>query len=223
MEEGNLLQHLTMFFFPPTCRGCGTFVPEYDSLCSSCSIKLKPLVSIIIPVTQSVHMPVYAATAYDDPVKKMVTRKFARDTGAARQLGKLIAEMVALDPGTIDVIVPVPLHWTRYAWRGYNQAYEIARVLGKALDRPVVSLVRRQRKTSFQSRLSPLDRTTNVSDAFALKDASMWFGDIDAYRNKQILIVDDLCTTGATLKHVAKALLPLKPQKLQAVVACRAI
>jgi len=223
MFGDNPLWRLTTLLYPSTCRACGVFIAQEDFFCYACAAHLKPLVSLIIPVTQSVRMTVFAATAYNDPVKKIVTRKFARDIVAARQLGQLILGMVALREHEFDVIVPVPLHWTRYAWRGYNQAHEMARVLGKALDKPVVSLVRRSKKTVFQSRLSPDKRSDNVSDAFVLKDATVWFGDVEVYRNKRILIVDDLCTTGATLKSVARALLPLKPASLQAVVACRAI
>ena len=217
------LRCIAQLLYPSTCRACGVFVADQDFFCYACAANVKPLVSLIIPVTQSLRMTVFAATAYNDPVKKMVTRKFARDTVAAKQLGQLILRMVALRELDIDVIVPVPLHWTRYAWRGYNQAYEIAKVLGKDLGKPVVSLVRRSKKTAFQSRLAPALRSDNVSNAFILKDPTVWFGDVEAYRNKRILLVDDLCTTGATLKSVARALLPIKPESLSAVVACRAI
>lgn len=223
MYEGNAWWRLATLLYPSTCRSCSVLVPEGDIFCYSCSVNIKPLVSLIVPVTQSVRMTVFAATAYNDPVKKMITRKFARDIVAARQLGRLILRMVALRDMDFDVIVPVPLHWTRYAWRGYNQANEIARVLGKELGKPVVSLVRRSKKTAFQSTLPSAQRSNNVGDAFVLKDATVWFGDIEAYRNKKILLVDDLCTTGATLKSVAHALLPLKPVSLQAAVACRTI
>lgn len=214
---------LATALYPATCQSCGALIPREELFCALCASRIKPLVSIVIPVTQAVRMTVFAAAAYNDPVRKMVTRKFARDTVASQHLGRLILRMVPLEPDDFDVIVPVPLHWTRYAWRGYNQAYEIAKVLGKELNKPVVSLVRRSKKTVFQSRLAPAQRGDNVSDAFVLKDPSVWFGDVEAYRNKRILLVDDLCTTGATLKSVGHALLPLKPLSLQAVVACRAI
>jgi predicted amidophosphoribosyltransferase len=106
----------------------------------------------------------------------------------------------------------------RYASRGYNQAEEIARVLGSYAQKPVSSLVRRTHHTQFQSRIPFGSRHENVQDAFMLcvKNPKL-------YQGKHIIIVDDLMTSGATLRMVAKELLKLYPASITAVVAARVV
>ena len=121
-----------------------------------------------------------------------------------------------------DYIVPVPLHWARYAARGFNQAHEMAKVIGSVRNKPVRRVVRRVHKTAFQSSLSSKERQENVKSAF---DIHYWYKltGTDFLKNKHVLIVDDLCTTGATLVHVAKVLAKFKPASLTAFVGCRAV
>lgn len=115
-----------------------------------------------------------------------------------------------------DLLVPVPLHWMRYAYRGYNQAYEMAQVLQKYMNIPVIELVGINRRTQFQFKLTASEREQNVKNAFYLKTEHA-----QNFQSKHIVIVDDLMTSGATLQAVAKVLLPLKPASLTAVVGCR--
>ena len=98
---------------------------------------------------------------------------------------------------SIDIIVPVPLHRRRCAERGFNQAERLAHLVGSALDRPVVPLLARTRHTTHQARLKREARLSNVKDAFSLA------GDA---RDKTILLVDDVFTTGSTIQECAKVL-----------------
>jgi ComF family protein len=131
-------------------------------------------------------------------------------------MGQLLWEMTSLPHLDYDVIVPIPLHWTRYAWRGFNQAHEIARVISKNKKVPITYLIKRQKQTVYQSAIPSTARIENVKDAFVLNDAYA-----KHYKDKHILLVDDLMTTGSTLRSAAKILLKLKPRKITVAVVCR--
>jgi ComF family protein len=97
------------------------------------------------------------------------------------------------------VIVPVPLHRRRLKERGYNQALLLAERLGEAVGVPIAhDLLYRNRHTMSQARLNAQERRRNVEDAFSCADRSV--------QDKRVLLVDDVCTTGATLEACSVAL-----------------
>jgi ComF family protein len=163
-------------------------------------------------------MTVFAISDYKDPLKKLILAKSWSDSLASYQMGQLLWEMVPLHNLDCDVIVPIPLHWTRYARRGFNQAHEIARVISKKKNIPIQHVIKRHKRTVYQSAVSSHARIDNVKDAFVLNDAY-----VKEYEGKHILLVDDLMTTGATLRAAAKVLLKLKPRKITVAVVCRVI
>ena len=100
-----------------------------------------------------------------------------------------------------DVIVPVPVHKTKLRQRGYNQCDYIAQGLSNVLHIPWSDqILQKEKHTTSQTKKGRLERANNVSNVFTLKEA-------DAARNKKILLVDDVITTGATLGICAQALL----------------
>lgn len=167
-------------------------------------------------------MRIYAASSYENSLRGLVLRKFAQDVLASKQLGTLMLELIDFKLLAPDIIVPIPLHWSRYARRGFNQATVIANVIGKQLNIPVIPLIYRKKKTLFQSRLNKSNREKNIAQAFDIND---WYGfrDLSYVQGKKILLIDDLCTTGVTLQQAGKTLLELKPTSVTAAVACRAI
>jgi len=168
-------------------------------------------------------LKIHAAGAYKTPLKKMILKKFSYDIVASKQLAQLVLSYTPLNTMSVDMIIPVPLHWTRYATRGFNQAHEMAKELSKTIGAPVCTKVKRTRKTAYQSTLERERRKKNVHAAFAL-DASLSLEDCKKlFAGKHILIVDDLCTTGATLVNIAKIITPYAPASVSAVVACRAV
>ena len=112
----------------------------------------------------------------------------------------------------------MPLHWSRYARRGFNQAEEMARVMAHNKSIPMVKLVKRVKKTKFQAGLSAPQRQSNVQEAFELTEQN-----IERYRNKHLVLVDDLLTTGSTIKATARVLLQVKPSAITVVVAARVV
>lgn len=210
------LRKVSHWLSPLRCAHCLHFIESATIFCADCAAKIIPVVSTTIVVTPSVSMKVLSCSAYELPLSMLIGAKKFSDQVASKQLAQLIWERTTLRYVSADVLVPVPLHWTRYAYRGYNQATEMANVLHTHMNIPVVELVGRQRRTQFQFKLKAAEREQNVKDAFYLKTQYA-----QAYKNKHMVIVDDLMTTGSTLQAVVKTLVPLKPASLTAVVACR--
>jgi ComF family protein len=102
-----------------------------------------------------------------------------------------------------ELIVPVPLHWTRLATRRFNQAALLAQAIGRAAGLPVLpQALCRRRATRSQGHLGRLARFRNVKGAIAVADRQA-----TAVTNRRILLIDDVITTGATVESAAKALI----------------
>ena len=132
-----------------------------------------------------------------------------------RHLVGPLAELVApIVPAGTDVLVPVPLHEGRLRQRGFNQSELLARELGRRARRPVLDgALTRVRETPSQTGLSPAERVANVRGAFAAAER------LDG---QHVLLVDDVCTTGATLYACARTLKRAGAASVSAIVATRA-
>lgn len=98
------------------------------------------------------------------------------------------------------LLVPVPLHPLRWVWRGYNQSYELCRALARLKGMRTVSLLRRARVTRAQAGLARGQRLRNLRGIFAMR---LFAPDV---RGRNVLLVDDVLTTGATTHECAKVL-----------------
>lgn len=209
----NYLQHLIA---PPLCSYCKQFIPKPAPLCTACLKRVQPVVSLKLELTKTYSVPVFAISLYQEPLKSLVVAKSWSDIVASVQLGQLMWELTHVKHVSFDCIVPIPLHWTRYAYRGYNQAEEMAKVLSAQSGKPLEHLLSREKRTPILAQFSEQKRTTMVRDAFILNSCAQ------QYTGKHILIVDDVLTTGATLKSALRVLRTCKPASLTVIVACRA-
>jgi ComF family protein len=125
--------------------------------------------------------------------------KYQHRTELAEPLGELMSEFLAVHPLPTDAIIAVPLHPGRERERGYNQALLLARIVSEHQRRPLweKALVR-TRATPSQVELDAVARRENVKDAFAATDQ---------VAGVRVLLVDDVCTTGATMEACGMALL----------------
>lgn len=203
---------------PPACAYCNRALSERRVFCDSCKKQLQPVVSQELAITATKTVKVYAVAAYKDPIKQLVLAKLWSDVIATKHLADLMWESTPIAALDFDCIVSIPLHWTRRIKRGYNQAEEIARELAKISGKPWVNALKRTRMTAYQAELAADAREHNVAGAFVLNER---------YKNKlcgkRILLVDDLYTTGSTVKAAAKILYQSKPSAIYVVVACRVI
>jgi ComF family protein len=225
MPLKNILQRISLFssfFYPSFCRNCNKFVESNVIFCTHCDENIKPISSMNLSVTGKTQIKIIAVSNYKDPLKSLILKKSFDDLLASKQLGRIILQKTIVSRLPIDFVVPVPLHWSRYAMRGFNQSAVIAKVLSKALKAFYLPCLKRRQRTVFQSTLSGSKRQANVKNAFGItfKESEVLKKLI---KGKHVLLVDDLCTTGATLKSAAKILLSFQPLSVVAVVACRVV
>lgn len=122
--------------------------------------------------------------------------------------------LIELDP---DALIPVPVHWTRYIERGYNQAAVIANQIGKRLDIPVIEdLLVRTKKTVAQKYLNDKEREQNLQKAFAV--SRNW--EKAEYNLNRVVIIDDIYTTGSTINTCAKVLMQQGIKEIYFGVLC---
>ena len=134
----------------------------------------------------------YSFGYYEGALRRMIHHfKYTSIDVLAGPLGELMVQALPLDL-QVDMIVPVPLHWKRRLWRGFNQSELLARPLESRLRVPVVMALRKGRHTETQASSTPAERRSNLTGAFVLAGPKIVEG-------KRVLLVDDVLTTGATV------------------------
>ena len=202
------------FFFPRRCAGCGR---EGRFLCLDCLGTLRPLQPPWCsqcgrPYAGSGSCPdcrgrphqlrgIRAAYIYEGALRQAVLEfKYRGVSAFAEELAPLLENHLREHPLAADLIVPVPLFGDRLRERGYNQAELLARHLSVSLSLPMEgTALYRTRKTPPQARLVTWeDRRENMAGAFGARP--------EAVRGRRVLVLDDVCTTGATLDACGQAL-----------------
>lgn len=160
---------------------------------------------------------IISAFRYTDPADKLLRDLKYRDKRyIAAVFAPYIAENIRLSGVKADAIVPVPLHKKRMRKRGYNQSLLLAEETSKLLggSPPVrTDMLYRIRATKAQARLGEKERFGNVSGAFTAKES---------VSGLDILLMDDIITTGSTIKSAADALIAAGAKSVKAVSAARA-
>ena len=197
--KGLLSWHgLRAAILPEVCLLCDLPAGRVPNLCADCVRAL--------PRAARGSRNRVVAYDYAAPVSSLIHwMKFEANLAAALSLGVLLADAIArtqMEAGTElpDAIVPMPLHRGRLRSRGFNQALELARPVSRRLQRPLLARACvRDRATQPQSVLdSPGDRHRNVAGAFSLHRPLVGY--------RRIAIVDDVITTGATARELARTL-----------------
>lgn len=179
---------------------------EKDHLCGDCLEKPAPFERLLA-------LGIYRGGLHD-----LIGRlKYQGEERIALYFGDWLAEKIQKEANPIDLIIPVPLHPKRLRQRGFNQSARLAQRLAKRLKLdwdPL--LVKRVRETPSQTGLSAEERGRNLKNAFAV-------GDEGKLEGERVLLVDDVYTTGATLRSCAKLLKSNGVESLAAAVIARAV
>jgi ComF family protein len=222
-----LWQRLQFALLPAQCLLCGQRSDSARDLCAACAADLvhnrSACARCALPLPQPAALcgeclkrePAFDATfapfLYGHPLDLLMTRlKFGRSLAAGRVLGELwiAAWRERLADGTLaalpEAIVPVPLHGARLRERGYNQALELARPLAREFHIALApGLLARTRATAAQSDLDALARRKNLRGAFEVDKSVL----VDkAALPRHIALLDDVMTTGTTLREAARVL-----------------
>jgi ComF family protein len=173
---------------PPLCQRCGTPLIPWQR-CSNCTGRLQNLHGLRV------------VSLYQEPLRSYIhALKYDGHTRLAQPLGTLLALAYQRYGLHADLIIPVPLHTQRQRDRGYNQSQLLALACAEKLQLVCdPTLLTRVRATSAQVHLSPQERAKNVEQAFRCSQPHL-------VRNQRILLIDDVCTTGATLAACASPL-----------------
>jgi len=233
-------QGVTQLVYPGHCLLCGQpLPPEEPHFCAAChqSLFVDPLPSCprcagTVGPYSVVHgqcvncrqEPLYFDLAmrlgpYDGPLREAILHlKHPQGEGLGELLGERWAERdrAQFQALVLDAVVPVPSHWLRRLWRGYNQSAAVARGLAQRLGLPYrPGWVRRIRFRRSQAGLSGPERRANVRGAFRGRAGARLDG-------RSVLLVDDVMTTGATSSEAARALKEAGASRVVAAVLGRA-
>ena len=188
-----LLEAARDLLVPARCAGCAT---TGEWLCQACRDECEPRT---LPSGGSPRLRIRGAGSFEGGLREAIHRfKYGAERGLSAELGALVASLVARDlaAGTpLDALVPVPLHVTRRTERGYDQAALLAASVAVRTGLPLVPALRRIRGGHPQVRLGRAARAENVGGAFVACAGSL--------RGLRVALVDDVATTGATLRAAA--------------------
>ncbi|HEY0788408.1 MAG TPA: ComF family protein [Thermoanaerobaculia bacterium] len=226
---------------PASCAACGGELPwraRSASCCRPCWSALRPLEGVrcrrcaaaweggpagasflclrCASIDDDAIERIDAWGAYRDGLERLlVAFKFRRHDFLDAPLAGLLAERWrAWSDGDFDAVVPVPMHPRKLRERGYNQAALLARRFARATKLTLYrDALRKTRETAAQSTLRREERASNVRGAFTAADG---------LRGRRILLIDDVCTTGATLRACAKALRRAGAARVAALTVARA-
>jgi ComF family protein len=223
---------------PPRCLSCGEIVAEPDTLCSRCWGGITffappwcvrcglpfpyPIGEVVLCGACARQPPGFdrarAVLRYDKNSRHLILAlKHGDQTHMAGAFGRWMYRAGSEVLEDADLLVPVPLHWTRLIHRRYNQAVLLAQAVHAAGGPPVAPdwLVRR-RRTPSQGRLGARARERNVRTAFAVRPGRNFAG-------KRVVIIDDVMTTGATIAECARVLRRAKPASISVLTLARAL
>jgi competence protein ComFC len=239
-----IVDDIISLFFPSICLACGRPSGHDRIICFDCRDKIR---AIKKPYCIQCGYPLYAdnsanflasfvcgdckihkklfniasaACLYNDQARNLIHRyKFDGLTGISSFLGKLILQKYLYDDrlGGEDMIIAVPLHRTRLRERGFNQSELLAKYLSRYVSIPVAADVMfRIKNTDPLYEMTIEQRQKNLRGAFRIKDKSR-------IKDKTILVIDDIYTTGSTSYEVAKTLKKAGAMKVHILTVCRVL
>lgn len=236
----HILRSIFHLVFPATCAGCGDSDDIYEGFCRCCNRELLRLAVLkycprcgatVGPGLQAGEDGCWACpdvsprfgrlvrvTPYAQPLRRAAIRmKYHRRTQVAGHLVRLLAEAVLArcDTASLDVVLPVPMHWMRRLARGVNHSAVLAGGVAARLGLPLGEELVRVRNTPPQVRLPASRRAENVRGAFAVTRSA-------GLKGAHVLLIDDVLTTGATANEATRTLLAAGAEHVTVAVLAKA-
>lgn len=206
-----MLEKLLNIFFPPICVMCGKVYKNW--ICPKCYLKIKP--ELKYKEIKLENTNIYFLGFYEKRIKKLILNFKFRDEA---YIGKMFSYLLLKNPNwknkfkKYDYIISVPMHKQNKKLRGYNQSEIIADEICKKINiKSGSDILLKTRQNKKQSTLSMLQRKENVKNVFKVKDEVI-------IKNKNILLIDDIYTTGNTIKSCIKELKNAKINKVDVLV-----
>lgn len=201
------------WLYPPSCGGCGRFGNRW---CGDCQAGVEALPADICPICGNPHpggavcerctaeppafVQLRSAAIFKGALRNAIHRlKYDRDLGLGEALARHLIHLLDGLNWRLDCVTSVPLSNAHLIERGYNQSNLLARPLALVRQIPFVpQAIKRTRETRTQVGLSAKERDLNVRDAF--------WANANLVRNKTVVVIDDVTTTGSTIRACASAL-----------------
>lgn len=235
-----MLHKILNLLFPPQCLNCDARVPTHGTLCQPCWQQIQfisdPMCDCCgLPFdydigsqalcagcmqTRPPYAHARAAFRYDEHSRKLVTRlKYSDQTQLAKTYSTWLAKAGADLIAHSDIIIPVPLHYWRFVKRRFNQSALLAHALSKKTGvKNITNALKRTRHTAPQTGLTKAQRKDNVKGAFMVNPR--YAGSI---KGKNILLIDDVLTTGSTIEQCSKILLKAGAMQINVLTLARAL
>lgn len=209
-------------FFPRVCDGCGNLLfKNENTICTKCLVNLpktnfhqfrdNPVMENFQGKVQIVSATSFLYYAKAGKVQQMIHNfKYRRKLEVGNMLGRMFGSDLSQSPlfNTVQIIIPVPLHWSKLKSRGFNQSEIIASAMaGKLGAKLETGVLIRRFATETQTKKSRIQRVENVQGKFELRNPEQIAG-------KHVLLVDDVITTGSTMESCAELLTRVEGVKL---------
>lgn len=201
------------------CAGCNADLERIAAACPLCATPVPDSAAsgIPCPACQRAPPPLAASVVpyrYAFPLDAAIRAfKFRQRIEYGAAFGALLVDAAKDLPDGVDALLPVPLYRLRQLRRGYNQALELARPVARARALPMIGNVRRVCHTPYQSGLDAAKRRSNLDGAFRIDGTPC---------ARHVVIVDDVVTTGATCRALARLLLGAGVEKVSVLALARA-
>jgi len=218
----SLIDDFIGLFFPVICEGCGNLLyKNEDTLCTQCLISLpktnfhndtdNPVMETFWGRVKLESASSYLYYTKAGRVQQMIHNfKYHKKTDVGKVLGRMFASDLITSPffQNIQLLIPVPLHWTKLKTRGFNQSEVIVRAMAEVMKVKVeTDVLFRRFATDTQTKKSRIKRVENVSGKFEIKNPEKIIG-------RHVLLVDDIITTGSTIESCANLLLEIEGVKV---------
>ncbi|MCK5076482.1 MAG: ComF family protein [Calditrichia bacterium] len=209
----NIVKALSLLFYPTLCCVCRQKRVDQKPVCKKCSKKILPLPKALLQKVQeevqaNEENPVFIGFIFNSTIQELLhCLKYKNIQNAGIYAGQKLGELLVREKiFKFDYIIPVPIHKKRLQERGYNQSELIAQGLARLISTPVLNkTIYRKSYTNSQTKLNKEERMENVKNKFKINNG-------DLLKNKTILLLDDVITTGATINECAKTIDKFQPK-----------